>query len=407
MSKLHLIVTTFLLANQVAHAQEPKQEITWKETVEFARKIELDQAEGRESAFDDLFDLEGLVEECSAGLEMTAEEKSEFIKGARKASFGKSIGVAAGNSYHFLRTREVDGKWTLTFRLWSDGVNYHDLRIKRTPAGLRIADLLVYLSGEWLGQTLRRTLVIVAASKPARRAKLPAWAGEWLSHWGKVQEFGREAAQGAPEKALAIFESFPESIKKDRFIQSLRLRASAKVGDAAHVKAADDYARLFPEDGCRDIACMDGLILRKDFPKAFEAVDRIDKAVGGDPMLDVVRSRLYLMQGTLKPARESALLALKRIPSLADPHWLIIEITLKARNHAETVERLDAMEKALGVQVRVATLVADPAYADFVKSGRQRLMKLRPRSSGKLLIETSFLKIFLDRGKSALRALSW
>ncbi|HKS16279.1 MAG TPA: hypothetical protein VJU16_03150, partial [Planctomycetota bacterium] len=160
-----MVTKLFLaIASLFATPQDPKTEIVWKEAVEFGRLIERDQAEGREAAFDALFDLEGLVEESSAGLELTAADKADIVKGARTSSLGKSIGVAAGNSYRFLRAREVDGRWVLTFRLWADGVNYHDLRIKRTPAGLRIADLLVYMSGDWLGPTLRRSLMMVAAS---------------------------------------------------------------------------------------------------------------------------------------------------------------------------------------------------------------------------------------------------
>lgn len=210
------------------------------------------------------------------------------------------------------------------------------------------------------------------ASDPARRAKVPDWATDWMKNMARIQEFAEEARSGKAEKALSIFDAFPESLRKNRMIQSIRVLAAARASDEAIVKASDDYARLFPGDACRDIVCLDALIIRKDFVRAQDSVDRIDKAVGGDGFLDLIRGRLHLLRGKHPEARDAALKVIKNLPPLADPHWLLVEITLKEKKFGETVERLNALEKALEARVRPASLEADPEYAEFVKSPEYR-----------------------------------
>ena len=93
MTTLFLAIATLLVGFQ-APAQEPKSEITEAEAVEFARKIERDQAEGREAAFDEAIDYDGLVGDASAGLELKPKEIADFTEGFRSGSMGKAISAA-------------------------------------------------------------------------------------------------------------------------------------------------------------------------------------------------------------------------------------------------------------------------------------------------------------------------
>jgi len=368
----NLLITAILLVpRQIPSAQEPKSDITEKEATEFARRIERDQAAGRERAFDALFDFEGLIEDASLGLELTAQEKSDFIKGARKSSMGAQISAAGGNSYRCLRSRVIDGRRVLTFRLWSEqGLNYHDLRLKKTPGGLRIADNFIYLSGESTLSIMRRGTLAIAANDPVRRKKVPEWAVDFLNNMRKILEFQREARSERPQDALKTFAGFPESLRKDRMIQVLRILAAAKVGDKEFLEAEAEYSRHFPEDSCKDLICFDALILRKDFPAALKSIDRIDKSVGGDPLLNFHRGTIHLEMGKVAESRAFGLKAAKDVPYLQEPRWLLVTVALNEKEHAETVKLLEGLERDFKLVMENFDTIPD--YADFVKSREYR-----------------------------------
>lgn len=364
-------MTQVLLAFAIAvHSFQapPASDISEKDALEFARLIEKDHAEARPKALDDLIEIEALLDSQSADLELTPKEKADFLAGYREGSIGQSIGSASGFALHYLRTRRVEGRTLLRFRLSSTGVTYLDFELRRTPSGLKIADLFVFANGEWLRGSVRRALMAVAAADPKRRGKMPEWATDWVKNLASMQEFMQEGRTGDAAKALALFNRFPDSIKKDRMIQTIRITAAARVGDAEYLKATAEYLRLFPDDGYRDIPCLDALILRKDYPKALESIDRIDRLVEGDPMLDLIRGRIHLQQGKTAPAREAGERAFKALASLADPHWFLIEVCLLEKKFEETVARLKAVEKAFGLEIQFAAIESEPAYAEFAKS---------------------------------------
>jgi hypothetical protein len=85
---------------------------------------------------------------------------------------------------------------------------------------------------------------------------------------------------------------------------------------------------------------VDAFLLRGEHDKSLAALDRLEKAVGGDMFLDVMRGNILFAKGDTDAAKRHGNKAIKADPSLYAGHDLLLTIALKENDHAETARRL-------------------------------------------------------------------
>jgi predicted Zn-dependent protease len=123
-------------------------------------------------------------------------------------------------------------------------------------------------------------------------------------------------------------------------VQVLRLLAAARLDTKPYAQALDDYHKLFQNDPTADLLSIDAFFLRGEHDKSLAAIDRLDKAVGGDPYLDVMRGNILFGKGDADAAKRMGARAVKADPSLYAGHDLLLSIALKQNDHPETARRL-------------------------------------------------------------------
>jgi hypothetical protein len=111
---------------------------------------------------------------------------------------------------------------------------------------------------------------------------------------------------------------------------------------------------------------IDALATRRDFPGALRAVDQLEKSVGGDPYLDVIRAGVHATRGDLQAARRSALRSIEREPTLLPGYLALVTSSLRARDHAETLVRLKEIDRQFDFEFEDFRQLAE--YAEFAKS---------------------------------------
>ena len=343
-----------------------------KACVEFGRKIEQTMNAGDSSFFNQSLDVDALLEETTKGVAAPPAVKQGFSKGVKETFdlgtiIGKSISPKGG--YKFLRYHQVDKRPRLLFRLLAgDQCNYHDLILSRDADGkFKVVDVFVFLTAEKMSETLRRSyLAAVAEQNRGILEKLVQSESDYLKNLPKIQEMIRLGQGGKSQEALQLFKQLPASVRKDKTVLILRLSYASQTGDEEFKRAVQEIKVALPNDPCLDLILVDSYFLEKDFPKALECLDRLDKAVGPDAHVNFLRANINYAAGDKKKAKEWGLKAIQTEPALAEPYWSLVTISLEDSEFKETGRLLSLLEK--DAHMKIGDLKNVPAYAEFVKS---------------------------------------
>jgi hypothetical protein len=288
---------------------------------------------GNRAAFTAQIDWDALFDASLVNLALSDQQLQEFKKGL-KSSIDSDTGFAAqlvknsqqGGKFDFLRTRRNHGRQVVLFRMIqpseTGGVGYFEFVPKRFADGkIRAVDLYVFSTGEFISTTLRHALLPVIADLSRNfLSKLVIGEQAYVKDFPKLSNVTALINQGKMQEALAIIKGMQPETQQ----------------------------------------------MKKDFPQALESIDRLDKAVGGDPHLNVVRAGISEKSGDLAAAARFAGLAMEQEPTLLTAYFTAIGISLKAAKYDETLAGLKALDQKFKMQFNDMKTV--PEYAGFVKS---------------------------------------
>lgn len=366
---ISLVTLSLVLSAGSARAETPQA---------FAQRIAKAIQRGEGAVIDDAIDVDAVLERAYRGLEVSDTSKREFAAGVKKSfGFGDLISkeIQESGSYELLRVRAVKGKQRALFRLISpNGVNYHDMELEPTRNGKsqRVVDIFIFLSGEWLSETMRRAfLPVVAHEKRGAGGAMSAY----LDNLPKISELAKAVSSQDHARVLAIYKTLPPQVQKDRNVMLMYYQAASKAGDAEYAKALDAIQKAFPKDPALDLLLFDDYFLKKNYDGALAAVARVRRALGGDAYLDFLEGNIYYTKGDHAGAKVRLDRAIAAEPDLVDPYWTLITISLEQRQWAETARLLDLVEQNARVELQDVGSVAE--YAEFAKTKAYQTWKQR------------------------------
>jgi tetratricopeptide (TPR) repeat protein len=337
-------------------------------------------SEGYLKSGNDLIDWDKLLETATAypnpspGL---VKFRAGFINGAKPASIAPSgfLGqiislVQRGGEYKFLHCLTVDGHRCAEFR-WltpAGGLNYHIFALASFPDGsVRAVDYYVFLTGEWQSAALRQTfLPFTQTWMSGGNDQLTPAERDFVGSFAKVSAMAEWLGQKEYRKVLETYQRLPESVKKNKSVLVMRLTAAREVGPEEQLRLVDDYRKYYPNDASIDLISFDALLMRKQHDQALASLDRIDKAVGGDPYVRVMRASVLQKQGKLDAAWKAAEDAIAEEPTLLTAFFCQVSLSMEKRDFAKTAELLSTIEAKF--HFRFQNLANVPVYAEFVKS---------------------------------------
>ena len=290
---------------------------------ELVKSIEAAVAHQDIDAFNALIDEEQIVDRILAGLDAGDAFRTSFMQGMREGggltNLSREImgSVQRGGDYIFVRMVQSGDEIHPLFRLSlpeSGGMNYHELIIsidaEKRP---RIADIHVYLSGELLSQSIRRlVLPAVAAENAGIMAKLTGAESAFLKHVGTMQKINDLSRSQQYAEALALFQTLPESLQKDKTVLMTRL-----------IVAQDPYLNLLKVNSLLEL----------------NRIDEAHKAVAD---------------------------AKAASPDRIDIYWTETSIALKEQNHAAAAALLDEISEKFGMTFNDLNQISE--YANFAQS---------------------------------------
>jgi len=359
------------------------EEAGWEEECRaFARKIEEGINRRDPKALDDVVDMEGLLDRATSGTGADEKFRQGFVKGVSKTvNLGANIVGALGEdgSYKLLRVKLAGGNRTALFRMLSaQGVNYHDFTVEKDPKGnLRITEVFVYLTGEPLGQTLRRFFLQASAGQGGMLGKLLGWENDVVKNAGKLKEITEATQAGNAARAKKLYEGLPASMRKDRTVLVQRTQWAARLSEKEQVAAFAAIRKAFPDDPSMQFIGIDGLFLEKKFDEGVKVIDRLIESLGPDAHLTMLKGNFLMEKGDLAGAAACDRKAVEMEPDLLPPHWALLTVLLRQKDYPAAKDLMLAMEHRK--LVVFDALEGNEEYSGFVKSPEyEKFKKERP-----------------------------
>ena len=168
-------------------------------------------------------------------------------------------------------------------------------------------------------------------------------------------------------EALGIFERLPTDVKTEKFVLLLRLRAAREPGyEDAYNQAIEDFRLHHPDDPCIALLSIDYHLNRNEFDRALQSIEEVDKAVGSDPYLNVLRA--MAADGRKQPDEARQLLAasVEADPEIRQAWVALVTIDLRRKAFPEVLRSLKEMDRLF--QPMWPDLSDNPAYSEFLQS---------------------------------------
>ena len=247
------------------------------------------------------------------------------------------------------------------------GLNYVEFVLAPSKNGATAIDIYMHSSGEYLSQSLRRMTILGASAEDNSLVKrlqgtdseFSRHSADWTEMWKAYQEHRYPDCQAA-------YERLSPNLKLEKNFMLFQILAAHKISDEKYVAAIDAFRAAHPDEACVDLIAIDSFVAKKQYDAALEAIERLDKSIGGDPYLHLLRAKLYLAANKFEEADREANEAINGDSTLTKAWWVRVDVSLQARRFDRTAEVLTAIHKDLGVEL--ADLTTLPEYAEFVKS---------------------------------------
>lgn len=320
-----LLSITVLVFAACTAKQKP---ITKEEALSFAKRIEKSVENEDERVLDEAFDYDVL----SRKIELPKGfKRKDFLKQAPgRMKFARTIIASIGGkgSYKLLRHYEKDGVQHLLFRLYSEGgLNYHDMELTRTKGDCKIADMYLYMTGSRISESL--TQVYDQLFKELDRSKYSS-SPQWMDSLSAIRQ---HMMQQNYTRAQELLEQVPAHVRKGKMFQIARLEIADGLGPDEFEEAITEYETLFPNDESLNLLLINAYIIRQDFEKALEAIDKLDKLVGTDPVLNYHRALCYNNMEQQQKAIEKMEVLLKDMPTFEEGLQEMIATLLELKEY--------------------------------------------------------------------------
>ncbi|MCY2963172.1 MAG: hypothetical protein NT069_05875 [Planctomycetota bacterium] len=333
--------------------------------------------EGKLADFNRHIDWDGLSATASRGFQIPPKSKGKFLSEFRAAQdqdsgfSGQVIRSATtGGSYTLVKIHEVGNDMRALFRMVlpdDAGFNYHDYVLKRVGDAVKVADIYIYGSGELLTSTMRRAMIISAATQGPEWLKGLTGRDLDMAKAAKiVREYSDLAAKPDAEGVLALYAKLPKSVQGEKGVLLVRLYAATLIDEATQAKAMADIRKADPKDFAGDMQCLSSYLSSQRYDEFQKVVSRLNKEVGGDPYLNVVLAGMRVELQEYAAARKLLEAAVDADETLIDAWWSLVTVSLREKKFDKAIECLNKL--ATDFNVDVGDVTRNPEYADFVKS---------------------------------------
>lgn len=265
-----------------------------------------------------------------------------------------------GLDIRFLRIRERAGQRTALFRLTNpEGLIYFEWYLEKNGDGEVAAwDADNYVTGERISETLCRVWIKAVIEIDPSYAKHMGKRNKLLvDHFGAIGELRNAKVRGQYEQAIQVYEAMPGLLRDELVCMVQALPCYVMVEDFEKYESTlKRFMRLHAGASNQELIGIDLYFMNAAYDRVLEAVDALDKRVGGDPYLNLYRANAQHMKDAYANAVWLIDRGLQADPAMIDFYWAGIEMALYEEDWGRVGKLLDAVQ-AQGIELYPLTEV--------------------------------------------------
>lgn len=329
---------------------------TDQELQDFGKALAADFTAGKDPVTNKV-DGHALLDRALNGTKVPPEFRTGFVKGLTQG-FRQSWGalaseLAQGGSIRWTRNVTIDGAPGVQLRVLYKGgaFNFVEFLVAKDASGqLVITDFYDLGSGSFRSADVRMlALPVLADLKLDTLDRMLGKESAMLKHVDTLKKINDASLKADWDGVRTIWNGLPKEIQEHRLFIKPYISALSNLDDKEYAKAMAKYLALYPDDGAAQVMGIDFHFLRKNWPECLKAIAAVEKRAGADAWFDYLRGNVLVEDQ--KPTEGKAALAdaVKREPTLSEPYFSLIDISLAEKKFADTAKWMSACEKATGV----------------------------------------------------------
>jgi hypothetical protein len=355
---------------------ESKDQITAELAMEFVRDFQKLIAEGKYAELDDLLDFTQIAERAAVGLVADAKTLQDIqggmANGMRQRGLFKGIGqqIEKGGSYTFIGFDEKipnNAKPVFRFLPADGGFNYHVLYLGKSGDKFKIIDLLYAASGEPVSSSLRDIMKVQLQSQPGFVGKLLGSKDVSADDSKSFAKMGEFVRANKHQEALDEYAKLSKSMRESKIVFSMHMTALGNVGSNQQIeKAADEFAKLFPNDPSLALMMLDAAVTRKDERQLEKCINSLIEIYGDKDYLKTFLAASLVAIGDNDKARKELQEFNLENCHESNVHDLALNCAISLEDHELALRELKMLQERFGY--RFQDLRTVEAYKNFVTS---------------------------------------
>jgi hypothetical protein len=364
-----IVISAAFFANAHAVSEQP-----------FGESIARTLQDGEADHFTALLDADALIDRTLVGMpgssDFVAELSKGFEQGLSRVGTVMINNLGPATTLTHVRTRTVDGVTRALVRvdLGDRGLNYLDFFVHMRPdESWGVVDWLDYAQGQTYTESLRIVLALMMRDEPSVMGRLVGLPEVDKKLAKQIAEMGAAGQRGEWTEWLAIYRKLPAKIRSNRVLLVTRMAAANVTEDRdEYMSTMADLREHHGDDPKLSLALVDYYVLTGDYPRAHEAIDRLDGYTGGDAALTNMRSGIALHEGDNAASIRYARQGILQDADYEDTYWNLMLAGSRAGDYTAAMEGVRGLERRFGYEFSEDQLMKSEDFSGLVASKEWR-----------------------------------
>ena len=263
------------------------------------------------------------------------------------------------------------------FRLYSsdEGLNYHDYKLRNIDGEVKIIDVYIFTTGEYLSETFSNLYDATISQKPNIVDKF--LKKTLVDDLLKIADIRSSMASGDYEQAYKVFNSLSSEGKKQKMFKLMGVLIAGQLDEETYAKEIKEFEALFPNDPSLYLVSIDGYILSEKYNRALMQTNLLDRTLGGDSFLNYMRANIYYVKQDFTNSTKYIETFMKDYPHMIDGYDVALTLYIEGGKPKKAIEILDTMlnlfeydktELKQSIEENFPTFLKTPEYIQWSKN---------------------------------------